>query len=424
MANTQVAVSAGVNLTPTVTISYLGMEDLLWVLDGDTVQIRSRDNLTIIKSFGSTGTGDDEFATPTTLCADQDSVYVLDGGNSRIKKHAGKTGAYQAQTPVTWIAGAMTPPIVVDRLRLLFGETAVNAYVYVRNKNTFAEEHAYFDCGLGAVVGLAITDGYFFVAIATQVEKRLLSDGSLIATWDSVPAGFAVAGLTADATYVYALCTQAATDCKIVKLYQTDLMEHSSDDMTDKQSPMGICCDDDYVYFLNLSDTTVNRVDNDLDPASLFTSGGVTAAMHTLCCLPPYYDDLTPEATGDLVASGSATASGTAVIGTKQQVAPSGSATTTGTAVIAKEPYLSPSGSASVTGAAAIAKEGKIAPSGSAVATGTAVISKVGAVAASGSATVTGAAVVEAGSITADIACAVATIGLGAVDAIATRESF
>ena len=421
MPNTQVSVSTGVGLSPAVTISYLEMADLLWVLEGDTVQIRSRDNLTIIKSFGSTGAGDDQFATPTALCADQESVYVLDGGNSRIKKHVGKTGTYQAQAAITWVAGGMTARIVVDRLRLLFGETAVNTYVYDRNKNTFAEEHAYFDCGDGPVVGLAVTDGYFFVATATRVEKRLMSDGSLIATWNAVPAGFAVAGLTADATYIYVLCTQIAVDCKIIKLYQTDLFEHSSDDMTGKVSPIGICCDDTYVYFLNLADTTVNRVDNDLDPASLLTSGGVTGAMNGLCCQPPYYEDLPEEPVDDIVVTGSMAMAGTAVMGSNTNVVVTGAMAMAGTAVVVKPSAVVATGAMAMAGTAVVSKPSVVVVTGAMAMAGTAVVSKDQSLTVTGAMAMGGSAVVELGAATIGGAVNVAaTVGLTAVNAVAT----
>jgi len=302
VAHTQFDLSVGVALTPTVTVELLGIGDLLFTIDGDTVQIRSKDNLGIIDTFGSTGAGDDNFSAPTDLCVDQNCVYVLDSGNSRIKKHIAKTGVYNNESALSWMAAAPNIPIAVDRRRLLFGKASVDTYVYDRHKNTFAEEHAYFDCGAGAVVGLAAIQGYFFVATATRVEKRLLSDGSLIATWNTVPAGFAVVGLATDGAWVFALCTKAVTDCKVVKLYVADLFENAVDDMTGKQTPTDICCDDTYVYFPNTADTTVNRVDNDLDPTSLLSIADC-AAPQGICCLAPYFDDLPVESVGGFAAA-------------------------------------------------------------------------------------------------------------------------
>jgi len=198
LANPQFDLKAGIGLQATVTVSFLGIEDLLFTIDGDTIQIRARDTLSIIASFGSTGAGDDNFSAPTDLCVDQTSVYVLDSGNSRIKKHIAQTGVFGDESALSWMTAAPNIPIAVDRRRLLFGKATVDTYVYSRHKNTWVEEHAMYDCGAGAVVGLAAIDSYFFVADATRVEKRLISDGSLIATWNTVPAGFVVADLATD----------------------------------------------------------------------------------------------------------------------------------------------------------------------------------------------------------------------------------
>ncbi len=416
MANPQFDLKAGIGLQATVTVSFLATEDLLFTIDGDTVQIRARDNLSIISTFGSTGAGDTNFSSPTNLCVDKACVYVLDSGNNRVKKHAGTTGAYVAKATLTWMMVAPSTPIAVDRRRLLL----VSSSVYDRHKNHFAEEHAAFACGAGTIVGLAAIQDYFIVAFTTRVEKRLLSDGSLIATWNTVPAGFAVAALAMDGTFAYVLCTKAATDCKIIKVYVSDLFEHSSDDITGKQTPTGLACDAGYLYFCNTADTTVNRVDNDMDPASL-VSVADCAVPKDIACLPSYYDDLPAESVGDLTAAGTAAPSGAMAIGTSLSLAASGSAAPSGTAVIAKPGYIAAAGSAAPSGTAAIKKVSAIAAAGSGAPAGTAVIQKVGSISASGSAAPSGTAVVEAGKAQAGVGHnAIATVGLSVADATAT----
>jgi len=420
LANPQFDLKAGIGLQATVTVSFLGIEDLLFTIDGDTIQIRARDTLSIIASFGSTGAGDDNFSAPTNLCVDKACVYVLDSGNSRIKKHMGTTGAYYAQSALSWMTAAPNIPIAVDRRRLLFGKATASTYVYDRHKNHFAEEHAYFDCGAGGVVGLAVIQDYFFVATTTRLEKRLLSDGTLIATWNTVPAGFAVASIATDGTFVYVLCTKAATDCKIIKVYVSDLFEHSSDDITGKQTPTGLACDVSYLYFPNTADTTINRVDNDMDPASLVSIADC-AAPQGIACLANYFDTLPAESVGDLTAAGTAAPSGAMTIGTSLSLAASGSAAPTGTAVISKPGYVAAAGTAAPAGTAVIARVGTLVAAGTGAPSGVAVIAKVGSIAAAGSAAPSGAAVVEAGEVAAGaVAAAAATVGMTATTTAAT----
>ena len=420
MPNPQIELGVGVALTPTVTVSYLTPADLLWTIDGDTVQVRAKDTLDVIFSFGSTGAGDDNFSAPTDLCVDQTSVYVLDSGNSRIKKHIAQTGVFGDESALSWMTAAPNIPIAVDRRRLLFGKATVDTYVYSRHKNTWVEEHAMYDCGAGAVVGLAAIDSYFLVADATRVEKRLISDGSLIATWNTVPAGFVVADLATDGDWVYVLCTKAGTDCKIVKLYVSDLFENASDDITGKKTPTGICCDASYVYFPNTADTTVNRVDNDLDPASLISVADITTPRG-ICCQPSYFDDFPSESIGDIVAAGTAAPSGVAVLGTRLSLAMSGSAAPVGTAVISKPGYVAAAGTAAPAGTAVIARVGTLVAAGTGAPSGVAVIAKVGSIAAAGSAAPSGAAVVEAGEVAAGaVAAAAATVGMTATTTAAT----
>lgn len=301
--NPQFNLTAGVKLTATVTISSLGMDDLLWVADGDTIQVRAKDNLALIQSFGSTGAGDSNFSVPTGLCVDKACVYVNDSGNARIKKHLGTTLAYHAQETLAGMTASPVGPLAVDRRRFLMGRAAVTATAYNRHKNTFAAEAIpSFACGAGGIVGLAAIKDYFFVATSAQVEKRLLSDGSLVATWNSLPATFAVAGLATDGTWVYALCTKAATDAKIVRLYADDLFENTLGDLTGKQSVYAICCDDTYVYFTDTGDTTINRIDSDIDGTSIVSVAAVTSPRG-ICCLYSGFDDLPVESVGDVAAA-------------------------------------------------------------------------------------------------------------------------
>jgi len=282
------------------------MDDLLWTVDGDSVQVRSKDCLSVIASFGTTGAGNANFNAPTHLAADLFAVYVNDAGNARVKKHVGTTLAYSAQATLASMSLPAVGPITVDRRRLLLGELATNTHVYLHHKNTFVEEHAMEDCGAGAVVGLAVINGYYFVADASRVEKRLLSDGSLVATWNTVPATFAVSGLTTDGTYVYVLCTKAVTDAKIVKLYAADLFESATGTLTGKQTPYALCCDTTSLFFTNVADTTVNRIDNDMDMASLASVADITTPRG-ICCLPPYFTALPAESVGSFSAAATVT---------------------------------------------------------------------------------------------------------------------
>lgn len=419
MANTQLDLRVGAQFTPTVTVSVLGMGDLLWTVDGDTIQVRAKDTLSVIASFGSTGAGNNQFNAPTHLAADLFSVYVNDAGNSRIKKHVGTTLAFHSAATLADMTLPAVSAISADRRRLLMGKAATDTYVYDRHKNTFVEEHAVFNCGAGGIVGLAVIQDYFFVATSSRVEKRLLADGSLIASWNSLPVTFAVAGLTTDGTYVYVLCTKAATDAKVVRLYCNDLFEIDVNDLTGKQTPYAICCDASYIYFTNVADTTVNRMANTVTGA--ITSVADITTPRGICCLPGFFSALRPEAVGEFSGTGAMAMAGTAATGPGTKFSATGSMAMAGTAVMGKVSAIAATGSMAMAGTAVLQKVGKIVATGSMAMGGSATIAKTPSFSASGSMAMGGSAVIARGTAQAgDVAVAAATIGLSATTTVAT----
>jgi hypothetical protein len=397
-SNPLIDLRAGAVGTPVVTVSMLGMADLLWTVDGDAIQVRSKDTLDVIAAFGSTGAGNNQFSGPTHLANDLYAVYVNDAGNSRIKKHVGTTLAFHSLMNLVTISLPAVSNIAVDKRRCLMGEAATNTHVYDRHKNSFSEEHAYFDCGAGGIVGLAAIQDYFIVSDATRVEKRLIADGSLVASWNSLPAGFAVAGLASDGSFVYVLCTKAATDAKIVKLYVADLFEHLSVDLTGKQDPYAICCDAASIFFTNVGDTTVNRIDNDLDFGSLASVTDITTPRG-ICCLPGYFTALPAEPVGDFTGAGTMGMAGAAGgVDEALSFRAAGAMPMTGAAVVVKTKGFSAAGTMSMAGAVgSIAPTKKFTAAGSMAMTGAADVVKVAGFAAAGTMPMTGAAVIEKG---------------------------
>ena len=48
---------------------------------------RLKSDFSFVSSFGTQGSGDDEFDTPIGICTDDTHLYIVDSGNDRIKKH-------------------------------------------------------------------------------------------------------------------------------------------------------------------------------------------------------------------------------------------------------------------------------------------------------------------------------------------------
>lgn len=177
MANPQLSLPVGIGVRPTVAISVLGMGDLLWTVDGDSIQVRAKDTLGVIAAFGTTGAGDANFNTPTHLSCGEAMVYVNDDGNARVKKHVGTTLAYDSQRTLASLVWPAVSNFATDRSQYFAGEKATNANVYHLSANIVGSAPAPYNCGAGAVVGLGVTADHFFMATATRIEKRLKSDG-------------------------------------------------------------------------------------------------------------------------------------------------------------------------------------------------------------------------------------------------------
>ena len=296
--------------TVTISLEKLDMNDLLFVVDQgtDKIQVRSRDNLGLIAQLGGTGSGDAQFDTPTHCAQDQYAVYVVDQANDRVKKHVGTSLAYHNEYDTSSDIPNDANFIHVDRRRQVIGRKDTNATVYIRHKNTpFGEEQTAIDCGAGAIAGLAVIQDYFYVGNSTagNVKKFALAGGAAVATWSGVPVGFAVASLCTDGTYVYALCTKAATDSKVVRLYADDLHELDTYDLTGYQLVVDICVDDDRLYLIDTAAPTLDAVEKDDGSAiAAITAQTDMTTPSGVNCLPSYFDDYPQES----VATGSGTA--------------------------------------------------------------------------------------------------------------------
>jgi len=53
----------------------------------DKIQKRNAADLSLVTSFGTQGTGDDQFNNPSGICTDGSYLYIADADNHRIKKH-------------------------------------------------------------------------------------------------------------------------------------------------------------------------------------------------------------------------------------------------------------------------------------------------------------------------------------------------
>jgi hypothetical protein len=417
MANINRDLTQGVQATPTVTITHLGQSDLLWVADAgaDQIQVRAKDDLGLIAAFGSTGSGNNQFNAPWHLACDLYAVYVNDYGNVRLKKHVGTTLAFVQSNDLAPMTMPPVSNLAVDKRRLLAGKSITDTYVYCRHKNTLSEEHVVFDCGAGGVVGLAVTQDHFYVADATRIEKRLLSDGSLIATWNTPPATFAVNGLTTDGTYVYALVTKAATDARIVRLYCTDLTEYDATALTaGKQQVSALCCDAAYLFYNCIDDNTVNRIDIDLDAASLLSRADVTSPMG-LCCLPPYFTALRPEPVATITASASMAMTGAATAAEQGQIVASASMAPAAVSTMAKNKSLTASASVAMSGTTTMAKVKTLVASASLAPSATSTMRANAHLRASASMAPSVVSIMELGTTTpGDVTVVDATVGLTA----------
>lgn len=54
---------------------------------GDNIKKYLISDLSLVATFGSNGTGDDQFKNPSGICTDGTHLYISDAGNDRIKKH-------------------------------------------------------------------------------------------------------------------------------------------------------------------------------------------------------------------------------------------------------------------------------------------------------------------------------------------------
>ena len=305
------ALGTGV-ITP--TIARLSIANMLYVVDqgASQIQLRTKDNLGLVAQLGSAGSGDDQFSTPTRCACDLFGVYIVDQGNDRVVKRDGMSLAYHTQFSTAAMEASGIGFVHVDRKRQYVGRKDTAATVYVRHKNSpFGSEGSTMNCGADTIVGLCAIQYYVYVAkLSGVVEKRLISDGTLIASWNNVPAGYALTSITTDGTYVYALCTQAATDGRIVRLGCDALFEIDNYDLTAYQQVVDIVVDGTYLYFVDTAVPTLYAVVKGTGAASGLTPQVNMTTPSGIGLLPPYFTSLLPEAVGGVTIDATAQAAG------------------------------------------------------------------------------------------------------------------
>ena len=272
----------------------------LYVLDnGDSqLEVRHKDTLAVIAKVGANGSGDAQYDNPQRVAVDLSRVYVTDTDNNRVKKvHWGSLAFDDEITNSDMGVAHSFFALAVDRARVLVGREDTELELFDRLlSQPYTEAESVCDSGTGDIVGLAMIQDYVFHAHVTAAKPRGVVvkkeyGCTQIASWD-VPASVSIVkDICTDGTWVYVLCDDGANPGVVFILDAVDLLEQGEYALpAGKTSPVACCVDDDYFFWTDDGDHSINRVDkadgaNDLAATDLTTPTGCG-------CLPPHYASL------------------------------------------------------------------------------------------------------------------------------------
>lgn len=241
------------------------LSQYLWIAEynGDRIQQRLRANLGYIDKFGTTGSGDDQFAYPFGIAADVTYLYISDSGYDRIKKFRRSDFSFVTKIGTT---GAGDDQFDAPR-HIDIDDT----YLYICDRNnhrimkrlksdlslvTKIGSNGTGDDQFKQPSGMAVDDTHVFVtdAVNGRIFKRKKSDLSYVAKIGSegdgddqfnYPFGIAV-----DDTHLY---IADGLNHRIQKRLKLDLSfvakigtQGSGDDQFD--TPYGIAVNDTYIW--------------------------------------------------------------------------------------------------------------------------------------------------------------------------------
>ena len=277
-------ITGGTGFGDFVGSNYLGIVDA----NNNRVKVHlPADALNYVSQFGSNGTGDDNFSTPTRICTDGTYYYIVDAGNNRIKKHRLSDGLF------IWAVGTFGSGD--DQFNGPDGICTDGTYLYITDKvNWRIKKHL---CSTGAYVaklgsiGTALgqfvsptgicTDGvYLYITegspgSAPLLKKHLCSDLSGIAqiSADGHIDSANCQGICTDGNNLYIVNSNNSSTAAIFKytrslVYVSEYGGNGSGD-TQFNGPMGICTDKIYLY---VSDTANHRIKKHLASTYAFVS--------------------------------------------------------------------------------------------------------------------------------------------------------
>ena len=280
-------------LVEAVSKTALTSASVIAVVDAgdDQVEVRLKDTFHLLKAVGSTGSGDDQFNAPTHVRLDGNFIHVVDTGNSRVSRKS--WGGVKHHAHATLAAMGILQPVnclAIDSARGYYGRVDTQRDVY-QNYHTepYSAAGSTLTGGAGTIVGFDTDGVYAYLAdsVGNTIQKRLLSDGSLVAENLTIPGTAIVTALTMDTEYVYVACCDGVTDCQVLALHKSDLMQAYSGTLTGKLDIYALSVDDTNIYFTCTTDNTLNRIAKALTGA-ITSVGGFTAVRGCSVVTPAY----------------------------------------------------------------------------------------------------------------------------------------
>ena len=211
--------------TYTMEINYDGFLFVLDTLNDRLKKHLSADAMTYVSKIGSTGTGDDNFATPQAICNDGIYLYICDRQNHRIVKRKASDLSY-----VTEIGSVGTGD---DQFNQPWGICTDGTHVYITDSgNNRIKKH--FCSDLSYVASATVAD-------SDPLDPHDFNDPKAICT---------------DGTYLYITQNSGAT-CRLITLFcstLSDVLQIHDDGYIDSCGLLGICVTGGYLYILNQND--------------------------------------------------------------------------------------------------------------------------------------------------------------------------
>ena len=328
------------------------LADVLAVVDaGDSqIELRLRTTLAVVLAVGSAGSGNAQLNTPTHIALDENFVHIQDTGNARVSRWNWADLSYFGK--VTWASlglGWNVNCLAIDKVQMFLGRVSasleIEAYRFM-SPYTNLGEHALVVAG--TMVGVAVDNDYIYIAdSATNRVLRYSLGGGAATIFNTIPAGYTVAGLAMDSTQLYIPCNHASNDTKVLILDKTAMTLTTSGDLTAKKVCYAMTVDDTKLFWTDTGDHSINWILKTL--AGPITSATNLTAPRGVAVLSPIFDDLHDTATvlsGGAVSGGASSASAPVY-----PILPTGAAVGGGAAAGSFDPSL-PAGAAVSGGAA------------------------------------------------------------------------